>query len=746
MDDLELDDEDGIITDDEVEIPAVEVRVPAAWQTKMSAKALRQAKPTEMPALLAELAAAVEARVVAGSADAAAVAGTDLPTFVWDRLSSQHGGNHKAVENSLSALINGVEASWQEHKGVQLFGELCGMLTADHSEVVSRRVLGLLAPSVTPPLVANGTELEGAIADALKAESADVPLDAATSALKLLRLAPGGLSELEAELSELAEDDDGNVSLAQLLLSCTLATRKHKSSAPADIVEEEEELKAAVAAQLAASAAKLAAEEAQPAEEEGAEGSGEDEEEEDEFENDDGDEEIEESSAPTPKKPPSKPAAEQRGAASNSASASVWPALASALVLGADLVASAKRESLFDQLDADADGQLSLSELETALPRILGEAAASATPPPRVAVPPSMPLLREAVSRAFEAAKNLGASVVVRDSTLSRDAFDRVVAYLHVTCVMLGLLGTKCDAAEAEEFDTASFEELVSQLPSEWGVDVGDATSAFEQLDEEQNGGGVKGDDCMHMLCMRAVPNLIIDAESPHSRMPGGGDRYGAVSDGGGSLPPPPAPPRGGLDPVFETTEKSAFSATGEWGNPSGSEGPSEGRGGGGSMNRSLGQDGNMSSVKIGFFDASKLGDLDDEASEEEDEAAESGGNLRQKYDRVKAELRELKAALREKQAMEEAHKQTVRKMLQANEALQNQLRDLNGVVERVVQRSLGGVLPVGAPAPRLPAGAFPAVAKPGSKAQRQTAGPPTAAAPARGKPRQLPPGERPFK
>ena len=61
--------------------------------------------------------------------------------------------------------------------------------------------------------------------------------------------------------------------------------------------------------------------------------------------------------------------------------------------------------------------------------------------------------------------------------------------------------------------------------------------------------------------------------------------------------------------------------------------------------------------------------------------------------------------------------------MLQANEALQLQLKELNGVVERVVQTSLG------LPAPRagqkgggdkLP-GAFPAQAKPGSKAQRPT-------------------------
>ena len=54
MEDFELDD-DGIVTDEEVEIPPVEVRVPSAWTAKMSAKALRQAAPMELPLLLPEV-------------------------------------------------------------------------------------------------------------------------------------------------------------------------------------------------------------------------------------------------------------------------------------------------------------------------------------------------------------------------------------------------------------------------------------------------------------------------------------------------------------------------------------------------------------------------------------------------------------------------------------------------------------------------------------------------------------------
>ena len=60
---------------------------------------------------------------------------------------------------------------------------------------------------------------------------------------------------------------------------------------------------------------------------------------------------------------------------------------------------------------------------------------------------------------------------------------------------------------------------------------------------------------------------------------------------------------------------------------------------------------------------------------------------------------------------------------VQANESLQKQLKELNGVVDAVVQRALGN--PSSARPPRLPGAAFPAQAKPGAKSQRQTAAPP---------------------
>ena len=65
-------------------------------------------------------------------------------------------------------------------------------------------------------------------------------------------------------------------------------------------------------------------------------------------------------------------------------------------------------------------------------------------------------------------------------------------------------------------------------------------------------------------------------------------------------------PPPGGLEPVFESTEKSAFSSTADWGKHLGSDtgAVSDGSGLGGG---SLGTDGNMATVKKGFFDASQV-------------------------------------------------------------------------------------------------------------------------------------------
>ena len=97
-------------------------------------------------------------------------------------------------------------------------------------------------------------------------------------------------------------------------------------------------------------------------------------------------------------------------------------------------------------------------------------------------------------------------------------------------------------------------------------------------------------------------------------------------------------------------------------------------------------------------------------------------------------------------QAQAERNRANLQKMMQANEALQKQLQDLNGVVEHVVQKALGngGGGPHGSrSAAKLPSGAFPSQAKPGMRGQRGQQQQP---APSTRLARQPPPGLKPFK
>lgn len=167
-------DDDGILTDEEVVVPPVEVRVPDYWTSKISTRALGGAAPLGRDAVLSLCAKAVAGRAREG-AEGSSGGGTPsragtFPQYVYEWLQAKQ-GSHKATENQLASLINGVEAHWTSHSAVQLFGELCGMFpTAELSEVVNRRVLGLLAPEPAdpprPPLV----PLE-AIAPTLAAET-----------------------------------------------------------------------------------------------------------------------------------------------------------------------------------------------------------------------------------------------------------------------------------------------------------------------------------------------------------------------------------------------------------------------------------------------------------------------------------------------------------------------------------------------------------------------------------------------
>ena len=196
------------------------------------------------------------------------------------------------------------------------------------------------------------------------------------------------------------------------------------------------------------------------------------------------------------------------------------------------------------------------------------------------------------------------------------------------------------------------------------------------------------------------------------------------------------AAPPGGLDPVLESTERSAFSMTNpltegaDWsnGNPSPSESPTD--------SGQLGTNPNLGSVKVGFFDGSKLSTLGDssDAGTPRAELPEGESDLREMYEQAMSEV----ARLRENLASTEAAKQdqervasaNMKRVLDANTALQAQLRELNGVIERVVQKELRTSRGDGkASGPRS---VFP-IARPGARGQKKSPAPAGRPQPGRG-------------
>jgi len=404
----------------------------------------------------------------------------------------------------------------------------------------------------------------------------------------------------------------------------------------------------------------------------------------------------------------------------------LWSRLVVALPVGEG--GAATRSSVFDQLDTDSDGSLSLMELEAGLPGALGGGGARSSHA-------SLPILRSLISQAFETTKGFGSSsLVVSDAACSRDEFTTLAAYLHVACTLYAHL--KVDAAD-EALPTMgepAFEQLSSSVPATWHIDTAEALRAFRGFAGWATG-AVRGEEATHALVVQALPTLIPDLYDDEAALPG---RTGGCDFVG---KPPLPPPPGGLEPVLESTERSAFSSTGDWGKQLGS--------GSGTATQldsdleregTLGRESGLGSVKMGFFDASTLEDAhdDDELAPRHGGGGASTQAQQAKYAKVvaecaqaKAEVERLKAELTQARSDEEhqrsQHRINVKKMLQANEALQAQLKELNGVVERVVQKELGrpGGGKAGGPPP-----VFPAKAKPGSKVRQP----------------QAPPGAMPFK
>jgi hypothetical protein len=221
----------------------------------MSTRALSNVSPIEVSELVSSCSQIIEAKL---KADANGEAPTTLAASAWSWLEAQH-GSFKLAEAAAASMLSGIESSWQQQPGVQLFGDLCGMLTEEYSRAVERRVLGLLrdgdegsGSAALVPLSAVASTLQG------EGEAGTVALAQAVAALPRLQLSAERLQALETELQALESGDA--VRLDATLLAAVTACR----AAAADEPEEEmpEEMSAEqqeAAAQAAAEAASAAA-------------------------------------------------------------------------------------------------------------------------------------------------------------------------------------------------------------------------------------------------------------------------------------------------------------------------------------------------------------------------------------------------------------------------------------------------------------------------------------------------------
>lgn len=170
-------------------------------------------------------------------------------------------------------------------------------------------------------------------------------------------------------------------------------------------------------------------------------------------------------------------------------------------------------------------------------------------------------------------------------------------------------------------------------IAAEWGVAVEDPAAEYEAA-----GGNELSFPGLASWCLRrCLEAMASDGAAAEAEEAEEATEAAEAEEAVAALLPPPEP----LESVFEQTERSEFS------------------------------DSNLASVQKGFFDASRLEGVDEETSE-----------LRSKYEAALAELE----ALRGERGEQQRRMGTV---LEANEAMQRQLKELNAVVEGVVKREL---------------------------------------------------------
>ena len=502
-DEGEVGEEEGLV------IPALEVRVPPEWQSKMSTRALSSVTPTETPELAAACANIIEGKV---KADAAGEESTTIAEFGWKWLEAQH-GSHKLAEAALASLVSGVESSWQQSPVVRLFGELCGMLSDEYSESVTKRVLGLLRDAEADD---EGEESSGvalielpAISTTLLGEGdvGTVALAQAVAALPRLQLPEERQQALEAELQAASASGPPTVRLDATLLAAVGACRAELGQ-QTEVGEEMSEEQQAAAAQAAAEAA-----------------------------------------APAPPAEVVESEEEAEGGAASSSGVN-WEVLAAKLPTTRPELAAC--QALFALFDPAANGYLTRQEAEAGILETLGVEGGDE----------HGSAVSGAVGRGFDAAKQQAAEAGAEGGgdgeKLVVDGFRPLLLYVRRHLELLA-----AHPAGAQPEATLSAAELPRLAPrlARWGL--ADPAALLASLDD---GSGAASFEAFSDAALRQ----LLASEEPLE-----GDGAAEVVDGlageGGGGAPPDDPLGGGrrlgahdppLEPVPETTEKSSFGTT----------------------------------------------------------------------------------------------------------------------------------------------------------------------------------------
>ena len=288
--------------------------------------------------------------------------------------------------------------------------------------------------------------------------------------------------------------------------AATLTMRKHAATGPADVVEEEAELSAKLSGALSI-----------------------------------GEGEVEEAGAYDEDFEPGSP--EKSPGRGGRRAVAYWATLAEGVPPGPSGAATAARRSLFARLDVDADGFVTLSELERELPGALGAAA------PSTKLPPTVPPL---VSNAFAVAKGMADGhhlVELSDSGCTLPEFDALCAYLHAAFTVLSCLEVAPDTASLPTLDPKECEALIAKLPAAFGLETSRALQGLQGLDG-WGAAGVRGEAVTRWVAQAALRTLC-----PTQRSSGGP----AGAGGAGRHPAPSRPPVPSADEDDEDEDEDAI-------------------------------------------------------------------------------------------------------------------------------------------------------------------------------------------